>query len=256
MQGPIAVYDQGAYAGDARIADLQPNEERLLGYAVDLGMEVKATTTTTPPRLAVARIQKGTVEMTDRLQAVTEYALVNRSPEARLLLLEHPVRQQWRLVSPPPAERARDVYRFQVKVAAGAAQRHLVTEESDVPRKIELSSLDDPVMALLLHADAASPALKAAIAKTKELQVRLNQAQTEHLDARSQLMTITADQARLRANLAQLPATSAAYKRYLDKFDAQESEIEKLQAQIKRLRETADQRLREYNSYVSQLSVD
>ena len=41
MQGPITVYEGSNYAGDARILDLQPNEERLLSYAVDLGTEVQ-----------------------------------------------------------------------------------------------------------------------------------------------------------------------------------------------------------------------
>ena len=40
MQGPITVFEGTNYAGDARILDLQPNEERLLSYAIDLGTEV------------------------------------------------------------------------------------------------------------------------------------------------------------------------------------------------------------------------
>jgi hypothetical protein len=41
MQGPVTVFEGSTYAGGARIADLQPNEERLLSYAVGLGTEVK-----------------------------------------------------------------------------------------------------------------------------------------------------------------------------------------------------------------------
>src|SRR5262249_41376980 len=40
MQGPITVFEGSNYAGDARILDLQPNEERLITYAIDLGTEV------------------------------------------------------------------------------------------------------------------------------------------------------------------------------------------------------------------------
>jgi hypothetical protein len=36
MQGPITVFDGGAYAGDAKIEDLQPGTERLISYALDL----------------------------------------------------------------------------------------------------------------------------------------------------------------------------------------------------------------------------
>jgi hypothetical protein len=47
MQGPITVFENSSYAGDARIEDLQPKEERLISYAVDLGTEVEPTVNTT-----------------------------------------------------------------------------------------------------------------------------------------------------------------------------------------------------------------
>src|SRR6516164_578771 len=36
MQGPITVFDDSAYAGDAQIQDLPPGSERLISYALDL----------------------------------------------------------------------------------------------------------------------------------------------------------------------------------------------------------------------------
>ncbi len=48
-----------------------------------------------------------------------------------------------------------------------------------------------------------------------------------------QLNTITEDQKRLRANLREMPVTAKAYKRYLETFDQQETQIEKYQADIK-----------------------
>src|SRR5206468_666481 len=42
MQGPITVYEGSIYAGDSRIMDLQPNEERILTFAIDLGTEVES----------------------------------------------------------------------------------------------------------------------------------------------------------------------------------------------------------------------
>ena len=43
MQGPITVFDDGAYAGDAQIQDLPPGSERLISYAMDLDTEVAPT---------------------------------------------------------------------------------------------------------------------------------------------------------------------------------------------------------------------
>ena len=41
MQGPITLFDSGAYAGDARIEDLAPGQDRLISYALDLKTEVE-----------------------------------------------------------------------------------------------------------------------------------------------------------------------------------------------------------------------
>ena len=71
-----------------------------------------------------------------------------------------------------------------------------------------------------------------------------------------QLTAITADQGRLRANLREVPATSAAYKRYLEKFDTQETQIEKLQADIKKLRETEKGQQKAYEEYLAGLTVE
>ena len=65
------------------------------------------------------------------------------------------------------------------------------------------------------------------------LKEKLTDTQRDLAQAQAQLKEITDDQTRLRANFEKMPPTSAAYKRYLEKFDKQETEIEKLQADIK-----------------------
>jgi len=67
---------------------------------------------------------------------------------------------------------------------------------------------------------------------------------------------ITQDQVRLRANLKEMPQTAAAYKRYLDKFDKQETEIEKVQATIKELQEAEHQQKKDYETFLGALDVE
>jgi hypothetical protein len=64
------------------------------------------------------------------------------------------------------------------------------------------------------------------------------------------------DQARIRANLQRLPMTSEAYKRYLKKIDQQETEIEKLQEAIKKLRAAQEKQRKDYEDYLLGLTVD
>jgi hypothetical protein len=70
------------------------------------------------------------------------------------------------------------------------------------------------------------------------------------------LKEISTDQERLRANLREVPSSSAAYKRYLEKFDKQETEIERLQEETKQLRQTGERQQKEYETYLANLTIE
>lgn len=65
-----------------------------------------------------------------------------------------------------------------------------------------------------------------AINGAMELKNKLALTQRELAQKSQQLNDIVQDQGRLRANLKEMPPTAQAYKRYLKKFDDQETEIE------------------------------
>jgi hypothetical protein len=110
LQGPVTVFEGSTYAGDARVADLQPNEERLISYAVGLGTEVKPEATADGGRLTHVRAVKGMLHTTTKLRETKTYTVKNRNPQERTVLIEHPVRSEFKLVSKGrPAETARDV---------------------------------------------------------------------------------------------------------------------------------------------------
>src|SRR5205807_356392 len=95
-QGPVTIYEEGSYAGDARLLDQQANEERLLGYALDLSTEVKAEARSIPQQLIALKIFKGVIRATNKLRQAKNYLIMNRGKQTRLLLLEHPVRPDWK----------------------------------------------------------------------------------------------------------------------------------------------------------------
>lgn len=49
---------------------------------------------------------------------------------------------------------------------------------------------------------------------------------------------------------------TAVYKRYLEKFDKQETEIEQLQARIKEAQQAEHQQRKEYEAYLTGLTVE
>jgi hypothetical protein len=89
-----------------------------------------------------------------------------------------------------------------------------------------------------------------------ELKGTVAATQAELAQRRQQLKELVEDQARMRANVRDLPDKAPVYKRYLEKFDRQEAEIEALQKQIKDL-EAAELRQRNaYDSYLANLTVE
>jgi hypothetical protein len=64
------------------------------------------------------------------------------------------------------------------------------------------------------------------------------------------------DQSRLRANLKEMPPTARAYKRYLEKFDTQESQIEALQDRIKKLQALEAGRRKQLDDFLANFTVE
>ena len=258
MQGPITVFEGSNYAGDARILDMEPNEERLISYAVDLGTEVNPVPSSDNGRLTTVKVNKGILYSQTKLRETKTYTVVNRNDQERLVLLEHPVRNDFHLTddTAKPAETASDVYRFEVKVPAGKTAVQAVTEERVINEQVQLTNSNDDQIRFFSNSAVSSPKVKEGLKQALELRAALNKTQREIAEQELQLKTITDDQARLRANLKEMPPTAAAYKRYLDKFDSQETQIEKYQADIKTMQGTAHQQQKEFEDFLSNFSAD
>jgi hypothetical protein len=236
MQGPVTVFEGGSYAGDARIADLQPNEERLVSYAVDLGTEVKPEVAADSGRLTHVRAVKGMLHTTTKLRETKTYTVKNRNPQDRVVLIEHPVRPGFQLVSKDkPAETARDVYRFELKVPADKSATQTVIEERDVGSALLLTNSPDEQVRVFLQSPVVSEKVKEGLKKAQELRWEWAKAQRGIAEQQRQLQAVTEDQTRLRANLREVPQSSPLHQRYLDKLSKQEDEVEKHRADIKKL---------------------
>jgi hypothetical protein len=257
MQGPITVFEGSSYAGDARILDLQPGEERLLSYAVDQGTEVEPVARTAPEQLLAVKIARGILHATYKLRQTKVYNVKNRSTHARLVLLEHPVRADWTLTAPEqPAERSRDVYRFRVSVPPGKTATQEVVEEQPRLSRVVLSTADDQTIAVFLASNVTSPKVKAALEQAAALKAKLGGTLREIGVVERQIADIVKDQGRLRANMERVPEKSAPYQRYMKKLDEQETQIDRLQERLATLRATEQQQRKDYEAFLLALEVE
>jgi hypothetical protein len=258
MQGPITVFEGNNYAGDARILDLQPKEERLISYAVDLGTEVNPVPSSDNGRYTMIKAVKGVIETTTKVKETKTYTIKNRNEAERLVMIEHPVRNEFKLIEDKvkPTEVASDVYRFEIKVPAGKSETHVVTEERVINQGFQVSNIDDNQIRIFLNSPVTSDKVKKGLKEALDLRWAVAKTQREIGDQQQQLKVITDDQARLRANLKEMPSTAAAYKRYLEKFDAQETQIEQYQAEIKKLQGVEFKQKKELENYLANFSAE
>jgi hypothetical protein len=236
-QGPVAVYDGGTFAGDARLPDLKPGETRLVSYAIDLGTEVAPRPAETKTTLTSITVADGKVLLRSALRRTTTYLIRNRNPQDRTVIIEHPMNPTWKLVTPAkPDDQTRSFYRFEMPVKTGALVTLEVTEESTGN---DMWRLTDASRDNLLHFGAlaeAKPAVRDIFKKLLELRAKVDEAQKGIAEEQAALKEIADDQDRIRKNIEKAPKESDAFKRYLKKFDEQETEIEKRQARIRELK--------------------
>jgi hypothetical protein len=257
MQGPITVFEGSNYAGDARILDLQPNEERLLSYAVDLGTEVNPVPASDNGRITEVKAVKGILHTRTRLRESKTYTIKNRNEQERLVLVEHPVRNDFHLTEKvKPSETASDFYRFEVKVAPGKAEELVVSEEKDFGENVVLTNLNDDQIRHFISQPVASSKVKAGLQRTMELRWELAKTQREIAEQERQLQVIVQDQTRLRANLKELPSDSPIAKRIVEKFGQQETQVEKYQADIKKLQGQEHAQRKAMEDYLAAFSVE
>ncbi|MEX0714186.1 MAG: hypothetical protein WD278_17765 [Pirellulales bacterium] len=233
MQGPITVFDGGAYAGDARIDDLPPGSERLISYALDLDVEVAMETKGSPEQLVSVRIAKGVLYSSRKYTRSQNYLVKNSGDEARQVLIEYPFDAAWKLLAPAkPAEKTRDMYRFALAAEPGKPATLVVEEEQVVRQEVAVNNLDDGMIQFYLNAKVVGDEVKRALTEVVKRKREIEQLAARHQELEQQISVIGQEQARIRENMAQLDRQSDLYNRYVKKFASQEDQVEQLRGQI------------------------
>ena len=256
MQGPVTVFEAGAYAGDARLADLAPGQTRLLSYAIDLKTEVQAADPVQEQELVSVHIQKGVLIATRRAMTEQQYTVRNRDQKPKTVLIEHPYRSDWELTQPPePTERTRDVYRFTVEVAPDQTAELLVREEQPREQTLRLSDAGPDVILAYIRAPQISDNVKQALQRVVALRQQLDATTEEREQLEQQIRDIANEQQRIRQNMERLDRNASLYTRYVSKLDQQESAIETLQQEIAQLVATEQQQRQALQAFLLGLEL-
>ncbi len=256
MQGPITVFDDGAYAGDARIEDLPPNSERLLSYALDLDTEVAVEGKGVPEQLVSVKLAKGTLQVSRRMERHQIYTVKNSGRKVKTVLIEQPLQGGWKLIEPTKSdEKTRDLYRFAMQAEPGKPAKLDVREEQIVYQSYAANNIDDGTVSFYISAQSVSPAVKKALSEIVERKRGIEQLNNQLKTLQAELQTIDQEQSRIRQNMQQLDRNSDLYARYVKKFSEQEDQVERLRKQVNELQANILQKKKDLDTFVLALEV-
>ena len=232
--GAITVIDGDAYAGEALLERLKPEEKRLISFALDLGTLVTVRAEVENSPAFAVRIMHGTLYASHHHREKKVYTLRNQTPRPRSVFVEHPVRDQWELdekLTPKPDGKSQRFYRFRVELEPNETQELIVAERQRGTETYALSNVTPDQIQFFISRRYIDDATRAALQNILDLKARVAAAQARVAAIDREMAEIGADQRRLRENIEALTKTAEARQliaRYVQKADQQETRLEQL----------------------------
>jgi hypothetical protein len=256
--GPITVYDGGSYAGDALLEFLNRDEKRLISWGEDLS--VTGTSSVSSTRTVTAVSISGGVMTLNRRQSIEKtYRFKNTGPEAKTIVVEHPITSGAALAEPQNYDEATAAaYRFIREIppgtgAAGEAELR-VREEIPLSQQISLASLT-PAALLSYSTNQEIPAdIRASLARAVELRRNVEDAERTRAETEARKNAQAAEQDRFRRNLEAAGNETPQGQEYLRRLTALDTEIDRLNGDLEQQRAGLLEAQAAYEGYLRNLS--
>src|SRR5262249_15662559 len=118
--GTFNIIDSGTFAGEGLLQTVHPDERRLLSFAPDTAVPVTSQSDFKNQPVSRTRLTRGLMYITREQRSKVTYAIRNSDTAARQVVIEHPVREGWKLTSDAkPEETSATHHRFRVAVDPG-----------------------------------------------------------------------------------------------------------------------------------------
>lgn len=256
LAGPLTIFDEGSYAGDAQINDVPPGQERLLSYAVDLNIHVNPEIRNEENHLMTGKIVKGVLQLVYKETSKQTLAFENKSEKNKIIILEYPFRSGWKLVNTPQPEETTDsLYRFRVELSAKKNLNFTVEEELLREESFYILPADVGQIEFYSQTGAIPDAVRSVLSEAAEGKKKLVDIERRIREKENQKSSIADEQDRMRSNMQTVDKTSQYYTRLLAKLNDQETEMEKLKSEIKELKENLEAQRKSFEENLGNLNA-
>lgn len=246
--GLVTVYapQEEGYAGDAQLANVPDGETRMISFAADRKVEV-ATQYGDSKTAYRATLADGVLRVTSVTRTDTTYAITGAKDAPRTVVIEHPRQSGWTLSSDALQSTTPTHYRLQAKLPAGGTAEVVASVERTELQTVALVDSDADTL-LYWVGQLDDPATNAILTELAAARRDITRAQTALATLEQDIGQASDSQARIRENLAAVPADSSLAGRYLEMLEAEENRI----ADLGTRRQAAEQALKELTEAFSE----
>ena len=257
MPGPLSVYDGSVFAGDSQIGYIGAGESRMLAYAVDLDVDAERTTNQKTIVQKVSIID-GVIYKVDAIESMYAITLTNHdSALDRTIIVEVPRHKEWTLSSSiKPYETTDSLYRFEVEVEAGEAEKVSATQTREQRTSITLTSTNLPTLLSYQRQGAASQAVIDAFKGYASRRAEVDAAKDKIKHNESETRRVSTDQMRIRDLLRAVTRQDSLYARYMGTLESHEDSLDALRAERQSLIAQLEQKKQTLDLYVRTLRVE
>lgn len=256
--GPLTVFEDDVYAGEAMLDTLGPDQERMIPYAVDLSVEAKVEEQQAE-HVTLETMVDGIWTQRQARYATTRYLFANNSDRAKELILEQPITPGELVKTPNPVSESRNYWRFALTLAPKQSTEFTVTVKHDEETRQNLVHADPQWICNYLRYVRGSRYLTDFLSKTEELARLLAEVTTQEQEAHRRVNEINQEQVRIRENLAKLSQSTDEARlrsRYVRQLEEQEDELGAIASQLQDLSATREEHRKAIQNHLRSLRFE
>lgn len=228
--GPISLSQETvnglSFLGDARLGVLPKGESRLLDFAVDNEVTVFVSDTS-DRRVGGLTAANGVLTLRKIVQSTSTYRIRNAADEQRTLVLDHPKRSGWSLVTPADVDKVEETpsaHRLTLTIGPAAEISPRVVLERTESETLQAGRLDYRSLVQLTANAELTPTEREAVGKLSALAVKAAEAESEINRVETQLDQLSGTKGDVRESLKAVPRDSDLQKRYLSRLNELEDQ--------------------------------
>ena len=258
--GTFNIIDADTFAGEGLMETVRPNERRLLSYAADTAVRVTSNSDFHDQPVSRIRVTKGIVSITHEQRNKVTYTIHNSDTAARQVVIEHPVREGWKLAEGlKPEETSATHYRFHMPVESGKTSELAVEEFHPEETTFALTDLTSNQMDAFVAQNRITPDMEQTFRRVLDQKNRIGSLQAQISIRQEEVNAITRDQARIRENMKALKGSAEEKElvlRYTRQLNSQEDRLGALNKEISDLQGQRSQEQQKLEAMVQQVTLD